>query len=120
LKRVSQKSLPFSVLSKARGGFLRENPGTGLAWFWHIRYGNRPFSGLNLAGSPEKGGVFRQRGPSKKTPKGFQVSMEGQISPPGKINCEEKAAEQVIFPTIRVIFERSPGFLWPDSMIQMI
>jgi hypothetical protein len=91
-----------------------------LAWFWHIKYGNRPFSGLNLAGPPENEGVYRQREPSKKTPKGFQVSMEGQIGPPDCISGEEKTAEQVIFSTIRVIFERSPGFLWPDSMIQMI
>jgi hypothetical protein len=45
--------------------------------------------------------------------------MEGQIGPPGYLSGKEKTAEQVIFPTIRVIFERSTAFLWPNSMTQM-
>jgi hypothetical protein len=46
--------------------------------------------------------------------------MEGQIGPSGYANGEEKNAEQVIFPTISVIFERGTAFLWPNSMTPMI
>ncbi len=63
--------------------------------------------------------VFLGREASEKNSGRFKVSIEGQNGPSHWTIGEEKAAEQVIFPTIHVIFERRTGFLWPDSMTQM-
>jgi hypothetical protein len=75
---------------------------------------------LFSAEASENQGVFRERRASKKRPEGFQVSTKGQIAPLGKAHGEEKTAEEVIFPTISVIFDRGTAFLWPNSMTQMI
>ncbi len=97
-----------------------ENPGIRLAWFWHIPYGRQSFLRLVSARPSEHMSVFRAKQAYQKTLGGFQVATGWQNGSPGHAFGEEKAAEQVIFPTISVIFDRGTVSLWPNSMTQMI
>jgi hypothetical protein len=75
---------------------------------------------LVSAGPSENIAVFRAKEAYEKTPGVFRSQLGWQIGSTRHTFGEEKTAEQVIFPTVSVIFERGTGFLWPNSMTPMI